>query len=63
MKKFLLIAALGIFAACNERAAQTQTTVDSTADAISDSLGSRGDSLSSAVDSTSLPKTDSVQKR
>jgi hypothetical protein len=50
MKKFMLIALIAAFAACNERAAKTETTVDSTADAISDSLGNRGDSLSSAAD-------------
>ena len=63
MKKILIIATIAAFSACNDRAVQTETTVDSTADAISDSLGNRGDSLSPAADSTHHPKAEAEKKR
>ena len=61
MKKFLLLTAIVIAAACNQKATQTENIVDSTADAISDSLENKADSLRASGDSTHRPGTDSLQ--
>lgn len=63
MKKLLLILAIGAFVACNDNATSTENAVDSTADAMADSLENTGDSLSNKVDSTFEAKADSVENK
>ena len=60
MKKLLLVLAIGAFVACNDSASSTENDIDSTADAVSDSLENTGDSLSNKLDSTYEAKADSV---
>ena len=61
MKKLLLVLAIGAFAACNDSATSTETTIDSTTEVTVDSIQVTGDSLSTAIDSTTGAKVDSVQ--
>ena len=59
MKKFLVVTATLIAVACNQQAAQTENIVDSTADAISDSLENKADSLRVTGDSITTSSSDS----
>lgn len=63
MKKLLLILTIGAFAACNDSAKSTESTIDSSANAISDSSQKRGDSLTTKVDSTYGIKADSAKAK
>jgi hypothetical protein len=62
MKKFLVLTAIVFAAACNQKAARTENIVDSTADAISDSLENKADSLRVTGDTSEKRGTDSLQK-
>jgi len=62
MKKLLVLSAIVIAAACNQKATQTENIVDSTADAISDSLESKVDSLRVSGDTTKGSATDSLKE-
>ena len=53
MKKLLLVLAIGAFAACNESSTTTEVKVDS--------IENKGDSLTTAIDSTTDKKVDSVK--
>jgi hypothetical protein len=62
MKKLLLVLAIGAFAACNDSATSTETTVDSTSVTVDTTMQSTtGDSLSTGADTTTGARVDSVQ--
>jgi hypothetical protein len=62
MKKLLLVLAIGAFAACNDSATSTETTVDSTTEVTVDTTmqSTTPDSLSTGVDSAAGARVDSV---
>ena len=60
MKKFLVLTAIVITVACNQKATQTENAVDSTADAISDSLENKADTIRISGDSSTTSGTDSL---
>ncbi len=59
MKKFLVVVAIGAFAACNG-SASSSSTVDSAAGAAKDAVSATADSAKSAVDSTAKAAKDSI---
>jgi hypothetical protein len=61
MKKLLLVLAIGAFAACNDSATTTETSVDSTSSVTIDSSTVIGDTLSTSADTTTGARIDSVQ--
>lgn len=69
MKKLLMVLALGAFVACNDSASTTEEVkdstankVDSTADAVIDSVKDAKDSLVNKVDSTRDAVIDTLKK-
>jgi hypothetical protein len=63
MKKLLLVLAIGAFAACNDSATSTESTVDSTTNVTVDSIQATSDSLTNAIDSSAAARVDSVQAK
>jgi hypothetical protein len=62
MKKLLLVLAIGSFAACNS-SSSTETTVDSTVKAASDSVTAIADSAKTSIDSTVKAATDTLKAK
>ena len=62
MKKLLLVLAIGSFAACNG-SSSTDTKVDSTVKAATDSVTAIVDSAKTAIDSTATAAKDSMKAK
>ncbi len=60
MKKLLFALTIIAFTACNDSADSTEEVVDSTADAMIDSVEVRADSVQSAIDSSADATIDSL---
>lgn len=56
MKKLLLVLAIGSFVACNDSASSTEKGADSSAGAMSDSVGSSVDTGMSRMSDTGMSK-------
>jgi hypothetical protein len=61
MKKFLMVLAIGAFAACNNSATSTEKSVDSSANVTVDSMKTMHDSATHAIDTATSAKVDSVK--
>lgn len=62
MKKFLFVLAIGAFAACNN-SASTESKVDSTASAATDSVKATADSAKTAIDSAASAAKDTIKAK
>ena len=60
MKKLLFALTVIAFTACNDTATSTEEVVDSTADAMIDSVEATSDSVQNAIDSTANATIDSL---